>query len=153
MLGRCERTVFKVCTLFTDRSREQVEELYQEIVTSLWDSYSNFRHESAESTWIYRVSLNTAINWKRSRRKAPQMVWLDETTYHSLEQDTHSELLDRLYTLIDRLEPHEKEMVFYYLNEVPQKEVARIKRCTERTVRNKMQAIINKLIKMNENED
>lgn len=153
MLGRCNRTVFKVCWLFTDRSREQVEDTYQEVVSCLWDSYSHFRNDSEETTWVYRVALNTVLYRQRRLRRQPLTVQLDEALYCELERDTHSELVNRLYSLIDRLSPDEKEMVFFYLDRVPQKEVARIKRCSERKVRYRMQEIINKLKKMNEDED
>ena len=153
MLVRCNRTVFKVCMLFTDRSREQVTDTYQEIVSNLWDSYSRFRHDSEETTWVYRVALNTAMHRQRRRSRELPTVQLDEDLYCELENDTRSELLDRMYSLIERLGSDEKTLVFCYLDKVPQKEMARIAGCSERTVRYRMQKIIDKLIKMNEDED
>lgn len=153
LLGRCERTVFKVCMMFTDRSWEGVRDLYQDIVSELWVGYSRFRSESAERTWVYRVAINTAVRGaRRERRRLPTTV-LDEATHSLLVQQTDNELVDRLYDLIYRLEPQDREWVLLYLDGVPQREVARIMRCSERTVRNRMKSIIQLLIEMNENED
>ncbi|WP_090678135.1 RNA polymerase sigma factor [Myroides guanonis] len=45
------------------------EHLYQEILYQLWKSYKNFKGDSKFSTWMYRVSINTAISYfKRIRR-------------------------------------------------------------------------------------
>jgi RNA polymerase sigma-70 factor (ECF subfamily) len=33
------------------------------------DLNSGFRHESRESTWIYRVSFNTALVWQRGEHR------------------------------------------------------------------------------------
>ncbi|MBI4907007.1 MAG: sigma-70 family RNA polymerase sigma factor [Acidobacteria bacterium] len=50
------------------------EDLYQEIALQLWRGYAGFKRECAESTWVYRVALNTAMSWQRKattqRRKA-----------------------------------------------------------------------------------
>jgi DNA-directed RNA polymerase specialized sigma24 family protein len=44
------------------------QDLLQEIVYQLWRSYPNYRRESSPITWLYRVSLNTALTaaWART---------------------------------------------------------------------------------------
>lgn len=49
-------------------SREDREDLSQEILLQLWRSVASFRGESAESTWVYKVALNTAMTWRRGER-------------------------------------------------------------------------------------
>src|SRR5688572_31643864 len=46
-------------------TRSDQEDLFQEIAAQLWISVPGFRGNSAPSTWIYRVALNTAISWSR----------------------------------------------------------------------------------------
>lgn len=46
-------------------SREAQEDLYQDILMQLWRSFEGFRGESRVETWIYRVSLNTALTQVR----------------------------------------------------------------------------------------
>ena len=51
---------------FTPHDRE---DLFQEIVFQLWHSAERYNSETAaETTWIYRVGLNTAISWSRKEK-------------------------------------------------------------------------------------
>src|SRR6476620_12403817 len=45
------------------------EDLFQEIATQVWNSIPRFRAESAVTTWLYRVALNTALAWSRKERR------------------------------------------------------------------------------------
>ena len=45
------------------------DDLYQEILTQVWRSLPTFRGNSGAGTWLYRVSLNTALTWKRKATK------------------------------------------------------------------------------------
>ena len=49
-----------------DRSR--AEELTQDAFVRAWQKLSSFRHESAFSTWLYRLGVNTALMDLRGRR-------------------------------------------------------------------------------------
>src|SRR5947209_19748052 len=46
----------------------EAEDLFQEILLQVWRSLRSFRGDSAPNTWCYRVALNTALSWRRSRR-------------------------------------------------------------------------------------
>jgi RNA polymerase sigma-70 factor (ECF subfamily) len=50
------------------------EDLLQEILCQLWRSLPGFRGEAALGTWVYRVALNTALTWSRTRRRRPVEV-------------------------------------------------------------------------------
>ncbi|MEJ2080165.1 MAG: sigma-70 family RNA polymerase sigma factor [Acidobacteriota bacterium] len=41
------------------------QDLCQEILLQMWKGCRGFRRESATSTWVYRVALNTAITYRR----------------------------------------------------------------------------------------
>ena len=45
------------------------EDLYKEILYQLWKSYKNFKGDSKFSTWMYRVSINTAISYFKKDKK------------------------------------------------------------------------------------
>jgi RNA polymerase sigma-70 factor, ECF subfamily len=49
--------------------RARAEELTQEAFVRAWQKLSSFRHESAFSTWLYRLGVNTALMDLRSRRE------------------------------------------------------------------------------------
>src|SRR6185312_10807485 len=49
--------------------RARAEELTQEAFVRAWQKLSSFRHESAFSTWLYRLGVNTALMDLRGRRE------------------------------------------------------------------------------------
>ncbi len=52
--------IIKVSRMYTN-TLEDEQDLFQEIVLQLWRSFDSFNGQSKISTWMYRVSLNTAI--------------------------------------------------------------------------------------------
>lgn len=56
--------LFKVVRAYAVTRQDQ-EDLFQELATQVWLSIPGFKGSSAPSTWIYRVALNTAISWSR----------------------------------------------------------------------------------------
>ena len=71
--------IFKVCNLYC-RDPESSRDLFQEVVLQLWRSYPVFRKEASNSTWIYKVALNTAISnfRKEMRRPTQKFIGLSE---------------------------------------------------------------------------
>jgi len=65
---------FKIVKVYA-RTREDEQDLYQDIVYQLYKSLATFRHEAKLSTWMYRIALNTAIahlnTEKKKRRTIP----------------------------------------------------------------------------------
>lgn len=59
---------FKIVSAFT-HSPDDRDDLFQDIPIQVWYSIPNFNSESPITTWLYRVSLNTAIKWTRKERK------------------------------------------------------------------------------------
>mgnify|MGYP006197827827 CR=1 FL=1 len=57
----------KICRLYRD-SKEDREDLFQEIVLQLWKAAPSFEGRSKFSTWMYRVVFNAAL---MRRRKLP----------------------------------------------------------------------------------
>ena len=49
--------------------RARAEELTQEAFVRAWQKLASFRHESAFSTWLYRLGVNTALMDLRGRRE------------------------------------------------------------------------------------
>ena len=63
-LSTYKGVLFKVVRAYAFTRHDQ-EDLFQEIATQVWISVPSFEGNSAPSTWIYRVALNTAISWSR----------------------------------------------------------------------------------------
>jgi RNA polymerase sigma-70 factor (ECF subfamily) len=54
----------RICSVYAS-SREDREDLHQEILMQSWRSFPSFNGRSEFSTWLYRVALNTALLHRR----------------------------------------------------------------------------------------
>ena len=70
------KRVYSVCLQMT-KDVADAEDLTQEAFLQVFRSVNSFRGDSAFSTWLYRIAVNTVL-MKLRRRKAPQVVSLDE---------------------------------------------------------------------------
>lgn len=71
-----KKRVYSVCLLMT-KDMADAEDLTQEAFLQVFRCVGSFRGDSAFSTWLYRVAVNTVL-MKLRRRKAPPLVSLDE---------------------------------------------------------------------------
>lgn len=154
MLRHCEGTLIKVCLYFTDRSRDDFRDLYQEIACTLWEAWPTFRGESDLNTWVTRIALNVAGQEIRKRKRLPQFVELDESFYDTLADEATDLRYHRLYDLIDRLDDDdERKLLFLYLDRKRLREIAEITGTTETAVKQKLYRIKQKLNALKTTED
>lgn len=154
MLRHCEGTLIKVCLYFTDRSRDDFRDLYQEIACTLWEAWPTFRGESDLNTWVTRIALNVAGQEIRKRKRLPQFVELDESFYDTLADEATDLRYHRLYDLIDRLDDDdERKLLFLYLDRKRLREIAEITGTTETAVKQKLYRIKQKLNDLKTTED
>ena len=62
--------VLKISKAFTSSQYDR-EDLTNDITLELWKSFKNFKGDAKVSTWMYKVALNTAINYSRKNKKDP----------------------------------------------------------------------------------
>lgn len=60
-------TIYSVCYMFAT-SKDEADDLFQETLVNLWQGYGGFRGDSSVRTWVYRVSLNTCLSYKRKKQ-------------------------------------------------------------------------------------
>lgn len=148
--------VHKICRIYTD-TPEAHEDLFQEIVLQLWKSFDSFKGDSKFSTWMYRVSLNTAITLIRKKHRTIETSSIDSQVYFDIksneEDEAKQERLKLLYTSIKMLNDVERALVLLYLEDLPYKEIAATLGITEVNARVKMNRIKDKLKElMNRNQ-
>lgn len=98
-----KKRVYSVCLLMT-KDVADAEDLTQEAFLQVFRSVGSFRGDSAFSTWLYRVAVNTVL-MKLRRRKAPPLVSLDEPVSSespSLRRDV-GKADASLFSAIDRI--------------------------------------------------
>lgn len=136
--------IYKVCKMYRD-SREDQEDLFQEIVLQLWKAFPKFRKESKVSTWMYRIALNTAIAIYRKTKIELEFKESIPKEYHSKYIETPSENEERLFEAIRTLNKAERAIIALYLEDYPYNEIAKITGITENYVGVKISRIKEKL--------
>ena len=141
--------IFKICNLYC-HDYESRRDLFQEVVLQLWKSYPGFRKESAGSTWIYRVALNTAISNFRKESKKPEKtsITLTEFEIPDLCARDEKEKISTLHLAIGKLTEIEKAIIMLYLDEKSYDEIGEIIGISNSNVGARLNRIKNKLSKL-----
>jgi RNA polymerase sigma-70 factor, ECF subfamily len=105
------------------------EDLINDITLELWKSFGSFKGESKISTWLYRVALNTSMNFKRKRKK-DRLFFLDDIKqtdnpgwFTECQDTSQSEIL---YQCIDELNELNKAIILLYLDGRSHEEISDI---------------------------
>lgn len=119
--------IFKISRMYMDHPDDQ-SDLFQEITYQVWKSYPSFAGKSEFSTWLYRIALNTAIVFLKSekrKRDLLQNTQLDNFNIRSEDYNWEDEQkLSTMYQAINQLNPIDKALIFYYLEDISGKEMA-----------------------------
>lgn len=127
-----EGIIVKIVRGFTVNAADAAD-LTQDISLALWRSVPLFRGESKPSTWIWRISLNQAISWKR--KSAPIHAGLDDIAEPSAPDRADEALLvDRIYAAIRGLAPVDRSLIMLSLEGHRYAEIAEITGLTESNV-------------------
>ena len=113
----------------------EAEDLAQEVFIQVYESLDKFRGECKLSTWLYRIAVNKAINYKKSVRYRMKKIRLEGDTSISLpsadepaqERIEKEEIITHLHRAIGNLP--ERQRIALVLNKYEErsyKEVADI---------------------------
>ncbi len=143
--------IYKICYLY-GKTEVDKQDLFQEISIQLWKAFPTYKGTAKFTTWMYRVSLNTAITFFRKGKKKRQEVELNPAltsglVYTEFDDETEQKL-KRMYGAIAKLSSVEKALVFLYLEGKPYTEISDTLGISSVNARVKMNRIKNKLREM-----
>ncbi len=142
--------IYSVCFMY-GKSREETDDIFQEVLINLWKSLKTFRKESDIKSWIYRIALNTCISYKRKKRIKTEPL---EETSKVYQQDTSiGRQTSALHKRISLLEPIDRALVLLWLEDMTYEEIGMIIGVSTKNVGVRLVRIKDKLKKMNENGD
>jgi len=153
-LGQHKALLFKVVRAYANTRMEQ-DDLFQEIAIQVWRSIPAFRSESSVTTWLYRISLNTAFKWVRKERKHYEATETLDNVQHIL-QENRIEIDERLvwlYEEISKLDEVDRSITLLLLENFSYKEMAAIVGITESNVGVKINRIKKHLISKSKKYD
>ncbi len=147
MIRQHERIIYKACSFYANKENP-LSDLIQDVIVNLWNGYGKFRGESLESTWIYRIALNTCITHVRKDIRKPQTISLSILSDTFAEAESKNDQLNELYRLIHQLKTMEKAIVLLWLEEKTYQEIAEITGLSLSNVATKLRRIKQKLVEM-----
>lgn len=141
-----KKLIYKVSHMYCDSTIDK-KDLFQDIISNLWISYPSFQNKSKISTWIYRVSLNTAITWFRDYTKQSKNIEYTNLIPNLTDEtdSTIDELYDQLYSAINSLGKIDKAIMLLLLDEYSYEEIAEIIGISKTNVATKINRIKIKL--------
>jgi RNA polymerase sigma factor (sigma-70 family) len=133
--------LYKIANTYC-HDKEAQNDLVQDIILQLWQSFDKYNDQYKYSTWIYRIALNVAINfYKKEKRKqrilhpiSKNILNITEPNF-PLEQDHKAQLLQQF---IAELKEIDKALIILYLEEKSHKEIAEIMGISETNVSTKV---------------
>ena len=134
---------------------EDAEELTQDVFVKAFEKLSSFHADSSFSTWIYRIAYNMALSALRKQKcDGADVVTMDDKQWGIISDeeidsslnDESEEQIAALRRAVAQLEPEERAIVtWFYDEEKPIAEIARILNQTESNVKVKLYRIRKKI--------
>jgi RNA polymerase sigma-70 factor (ECF subfamily) len=60
--------LLRMCAAYLG-SAADADDLFQDVMVNVWNGLPRFRHDADPSTWVYRIAVNTALMWRRTRAR------------------------------------------------------------------------------------
>ena len=142
--------IHKICRMYRD-SREDQEDLFQEIVYQLWKSYPQFQGKSKITTWMYRIGLNTAM--AAFRKPTVKIDHSGIIAGQKLPQEPQGDSWkeDLLFAAIRELDQDERAFIALYLEDLSYAEISEVIGISQSNVgvrlnriKTKLKTILNK---------
>ncbi len=152
MVGRHEKIIFNVCFFYATKDITY-DDLRQEVLISLFKGYRNYRHESSETTWVYKVCINTCLFSLRKLSQKIKTISLDELPTVHFQDDNNNEWKEKmewLYSVITQLNPVEKALILMWLDELSYEEIASNMGIPRNTVASRLYRIKEKILSRKE---
>ncbi|WP_020538848.1 RNA polymerase sigma factor [Lewinella cohaerens] len=111
---------------------DDAKEIAQDVFTNVFRKADTFRSEAKVSTWIYRITINTSLNFLK-RKKRVLFLSIDEQHNDQPDFDHPGVLLENreaarsLFRTINTLAEQQKTaFILSYVDDLPRQEVADI---------------------------
>ena len=128
--------ILKISRAYAKSARDK-EDLINDITLELWRSFERFEGKSKLSTWIYRVALNTSMNFNRKKNNEKLDFHADFRHLENLNWITEpqdSSPYEILYQCIDELNRLNKAIILLYLDGNSYEEISEITGITKTNV-------------------
>lgn len=108
LVSRYQQKVFSVALKITNNQKD-AEDIAQEVFLQAYLSLSTYQFDSSFSTWLYRITVNKGIDWRRKNK-------------HTLNQEVYQEQQEKSSEFIPEdllLRKDRQESIKIMLNKLP----------------------------------
>ena len=147
MIREHKGTIYTVCYMFSG-DKDEVADLFQETLINLWRGSGPFRGDSALSSWIWKVALNTCISSDRKKKRGPRTepLSMDIDLFEDRDGDTRQ--IGMLRERIGKLGPFDRAIVLLWLENLSYEEIGQIVGISPKNVSVRLVRIKEQLKKM-----
>lgn len=143
--------VYQMCLGFMKGDAAPASDLAQETFINVWIALPNFRGESSHKTWIYRITVNTCLQYLR-KEKLRQKTNEEQAAHASLVEASHDDPHQNLYRAIGQLNEVDRLIITMVLEELEYEEIAKVVGVEENNLRVRIHRIKKKLKETLEHE-
>jgi RNA polymerase sigma-70 factor (ECF subfamily) len=118
------------------QNKEDAEEIAQDVFIKVYDKHNSFKGDSALKTWIYRITINTSLDFikAKNRKKRAAFKNSDDTALEFIGDFNHpgvllenKENMAQLFNAINQLPENQRTVLLLLkVDDLTQKEVAEI---------------------------
>lgn len=133
------------CAIGIVQQEQDAEDIAQEVFIEVYRSIVNFKSESSLSTWIYRITINKAVDFQKKKHRKKRFGFLVPLWGNDNEQNIeipdfrhpgidleHQELSNMLFKAVNKLP--ERQKVAFILNKLEHKNYQEISAIMELTL-------------------
>ena len=143
LIHRQRDLIWRVCSSYKLSAAWTTEDAFHEVLCDLWQGYGTFDRRSSESTWVYRVAVNTMNSLARKKGNQPTAL-PPERNDPSYRDDDYRDLVE----LIEAMPEPDRTIVKAHVQGFGYKEVSGITGLSIAAVSMRLSRALRKLRKL-----
>lgn len=151
LIDRYGSRLYSISYSYT-HNQEEAKDLVQEIFIKIYNNLFSFKSKAKFSTWLYRITVNTCIDWTRSKKtkqNSVMTVWGDEDSSIldniGIEDDGPEKIMlmrehqEAVRNAVSSLpEIYKTALILYYFEDLQVQEICKILDCPRKTVETRL---------------
>lgn len=128
------------------KNKEEAEEVSQDVFIKIFNSLHKFKGESKFSTWIYKITYNTCLDYLKKYKKENSIIYIEDFSEHQvkaienvLENIDEKDRIQRIQDCLQLLPSEDAFLLtLYYFDDQSIAEIAKILDCSANNVKIKL---------------
>ncbi len=125
LFQRHKAPVQRLCFSYLNHPAE-VEDLFQEIMSNIWNALPAFRGEAQPGTWLYRIAVNTALLYRRKWKRGEELPELADPAAGAQQNLEDQERLAALRAAVAELPGQDRLVITLLLEGLSYREIAEV---------------------------